>query len=527
VTSLLGHTYAFSSNGSLLLGWPKALDKGVQPPPIPRPANPYTREAVAGAIAPPVLAQLDQSGRLYVIQAGTDGYVHVWNSMGQDLPGWPVKVSLPSSYTPPAGYHLINDARLVSQPAVVFFDGRGSPPLIVVRSQYSAISGSGISPLAYNLVFAYDLSGSPAPGWPVSVLALAAFYGSAMDALTEGVVPPIPVDAFADGRQEVVVTPIFTPPYLLGKDGSVIGQYGSLARAALSALAIQQNPLLAMTPSALPPEEPLPFSSYPAVGTFGGSRVLSVSGEGSSTFVGAELVPSSGLGINTYTTAYLLDPRKFPGAEAQAFPHLHAGLDLLGSPLLVPVSPDGVAIVEGGDAGLIEAYLPDGSQAPGFPKYTGSWTVFSPAAGDLFGTGQVDVVAGTRDGYLFAWATTGSAAQNSQWWHSFGDDQNNSDPANDLRPPGIVRDATFSPLAGTLSFIAPGDVGYVGQVDHYEVLLVPQDKVVDVPASAAAGATQSIQLPPSAGVVIQAVSPSGVLGCPVAVDAAGEHTGMC
>ena len=37
------------------------------------------------------------------------------------------------------------------------------------------------------------------------------------------------------------------------------------------------------------------------------------------------------------------------------------------------------------------------------PKFTGGWIFTAPAVGDLDGDGRLDVVAVTREGYLFAW----------------------------------------------------------------------------------------------------------------------------
>ncbi|HXN37022.1 MAG TPA: hypothetical protein VN892_03215 [Solirubrobacteraceae bacterium] len=38
------------------------------------------------------------------------------------------------------------------------------------------------------------------------------------------------------------------------------------------------------------------------------------------------------------------------------------------------------------------AYNANGQMAPGFPKWTTGWTMFSPAAGDLLSNGRSDLV---------------------------------------------------------------------------------------------------------------------------------------
>jgi hypothetical protein len=52
---------------------------------------------------------------------------------------------------------------------------------------------------------------------------------------------------------------------------------------------------------------------------------------------------------------------------------------------------------------LLHAFAGAGGEAEGFPKFTGGWIFSAPAAGDLDGDGRLDVVAVTREGYLFAW----------------------------------------------------------------------------------------------------------------------------
>jgi hypothetical protein len=73
--------------------------------------------------------------------------------------------------------------------------------------------------------------------------------------------------------------------------------------------------------------------------------------------------------------------------------------------------------------------------------------------------------------------------------------------------------ATFTLGAGSLTFKAPGSSGYVGTPASYRIKLEPQGKTVTVPATAAAGNTQTVQIPAGTQKVgIQAVGPSELLG---------------
>ena len=54
---------------------------------------------------------------------------------------------------------------------------------------------------------------------------------------------------------------------------------------------------------------------------------------------------------------------------------------------------------------LLHAFARAGGETEGFPKFTGGWVFSAPAVGDLDGDGRLDLVAVTREGYLFAWET--------------------------------------------------------------------------------------------------------------------------
>ena len=60
-------------------------------------------------------------------------------------------------------------------------------------------------------------------------------------------------------------------------------------------------------------------------------------------------------------------------------------------------------ILSGSGVYLVTAFRADGSQPTGWPKNTGGWVVATPAVGDLEGDGNLDVVALTREGWLWAW----------------------------------------------------------------------------------------------------------------------------
>jgi len=523
VTSLTGSVYVFDAEGRLLSGWPKVMSRGVAPEPIPRPELPHVRAPALGATAPPVLVDLSGDGKLDIVQAGWDGYLHAWKPNGTDVPGWPVEVGLPPYFSVSAGYELEADHTLDTPPAVAYLNGSKLPDL-VIRSQETEIRGSGIQPLPKAFVFAYHANGTPVSGWPVTMQGLAEYYGSAMEFITEGTDAPVAADVTGDGNDQVAVNPIWTPPYLLDGHGKVIGTYGSTQAAAESLLSVESDPSIAYTPSELPKEEPIPFTTSGAFGHLGppgGPLVYAESEIGSSSFAAAELVPNAGLGIDQYMVAYDAASATNPGGAppASGFPALRQGLDFIGEPVFADVSGGGnVSIVTGGDSGAVAAYTSTGAQAPGFPKFTGGWVTFSPSTGDLLSNGTVDVVASTREGYLFAWSTSGSPSANNQWWHVRHDEWNSGNAGMHTRPPGAPMDASWAPGDSTLAFRAPGGRWYEGEVARYEVTFGPSGHTVPVAPQGPAGSTETIPVPAgTTGIEVVPVNAYDLLGTPLVV----------
>ena len=77
---------------------------------------------------------------------------------------------------------------------------------------------------------------------------------------------------------------------------------------------------------------------------------------------------------------------------------------------------DGRSEVIAGSSGyLLHAFSEDGGEAPGWPKRTGGWLLASPAVGDVDGDGLLEVVAITREGWLFVWDTPASRSAPRDW----------------------------------------------------------------------------------------------------------------
>jgi hypothetical protein len=523
-TDVEGHVYVFDAYGRLQPGWPKTTDDGVVPPPVPRPPITNVREPVQGALASPVLYALQGGSRLDVVQAGWDGEIHAWQPDGSPVPGWPVGVSPPPGLQLAPGHILEDDMKLESTPTIAFLDGASGGPDVVERAQFTEITGGGIQPSPIGFVFAFHADGSPVAGWPVQLGGLIEYYGSAQEFITEGTASPVSADVERNGADEVAVGPAWTPESLIGGSGQPVATYGS-SQAALASLAqVDADPGVAIT-GPLPPDVPVPFTTDSAFGELGGQLVLAQPQTGAASLAAALVVDGSGNGINQYETAYAAAPPEgtAPGgalAELPGYPALRQGLDFLGEPVIAPVAPAGpggpsgsCCIVDGGDSGALTAYTASGTMAPGFPKFSGGWTIASPSVGDLLGNGVEDLVTVTREGELFAWATRGSAtADPSSWPRYRHDGWNTGRSGQDATPPGVIRDARFTKGGAQLTFVAPGSAWYDGQVKDYEVSFGPRGSDL-VPSFAPAGGSQSIAVPRRAPwVTVQAVNAGGLLG---------------
>jgi FG-GAP-like repeat/Subtilase family len=512
-TSSSGRVYIWDSHGNRRPGWPKALDTGVSKPAIPRPASPFTRPPIMGASSPPVLADLDGDGRLEIVQAGWDGRLHAWRPNGQNLPGFPVEVTLPPGTSPPSGQVLINDHKLDLPPTLAQLDSDPQPEL-VQRTQFAFANGRGLQvPFGGRTnIVAYNSDGSRVPNWLISSTAIAFYYGSAQEFLTEGVSVPVSADVTGDGKTELAFAPgIFSPSELRNPDGSLRTVYGpnplvSFA-AAVGNLAAIQNTLQGN----LPDDIPVNFTTSGAFGNFGGGLAYAEPGSGAATVAGALLLPGSGLPINSYARAY----NASSGASSAGFPSRLQGLDFLGAPAIADVSGDGQPdLLIGGDSSALHAYSAgSGNQAAGFPKFTTGWEVFGPSVGDLDGDGRNEVAIATREGYLMVWNTPGRASAD-QWWNSRHDERNTGQYGIDTRSPGVEREARIH--GHQLLFTAPGDDWYDGRVDHYTLRSVRANGIVvnsTVDPKVDAGGLEAINLPPGTKTVeVQGVDEAGNLG---------------
>ena len=498
-TSTSGRVYVWNSAGRLRKGWPKQLGFGLSKPPNPRPELPYTRAPALGATSPPVVEDLDGDGQFDVIQAAWDGRIHAWSERGRVLDGYPFKVELGDDHETPVGYVTINDQKLDTPPAIADLDGDGSPEL-VIRSQFTHALGTGLQPAPYSHLHAYHADGTPVEGWPIDVLGLVSFAGSAQEFITEGAAAPVAADVDGDGDDEIAWAPaLFSPTQLFDGDGSSIRTFAPVPGATLSLLQNDPDSLLQALDGNLPDDTPVNFTNSGAFGRVGGDSGVSYAepGVGVASVAGGLVLTGSGIPINSYMRVFDAGS----GANRRGFPARLQGLDFLGNPAIADVTGDGEAeVINGGDSSAIHAYGNGGAQAGGFPHFQPGWILWGPSVGDIDSDGNSEVVAMTREGYLMAWRTEGDADEgNQEWWSYRHDERNTGRYGTDTRPPGQPQKAKVA--AARLRFELPGDDWFAGRADHFRVWFVDRrnkrigSSGAKRPISAAAGARVSVELP--------------------------------
>ena len=152
-------------------------------------------------------------------------------------------------------------------------------------------------------------------------------------------------------------------------------------------------------------------------------------------------------------------------------------LPLLVTQTVADLDNDGAREAIAGSGGyLIHAFSPNGGEPPGWPKYTQKWVMAAPAVGDIDGDGLLEIVAHTREGWLYAWKSAGVAcpndAANSDWWRYHHDERNTGDYGADTQPPSRVTDLIAELLdAGQirLTFTATGDDWRCGVAASYDL----------------------------------------------------------
>jgi hypothetical protein len=457
VASMEGKLYVFDDHGALRPGFPVATNPAFSAPQNRDPLN----DTDPAILAAPTLADLDGDESLEILAASFDGHLYAWRADGSPVAGFPVRIADRSRVsideatgkaTPLPGVDARERAaKIVGSPAVGDLDGDGSVEIVVASNEEYGGEPQGLpaeTPLVrvlnllgrLGIALGEDLSldvrgrvyavnhdgklspGGPfRPGWPAPVPIIAP---SLLPTVATGT-PGAPALADLDGSGKLAVA-IFgaTGPVLLYDHAGqpVLGEIQGRARALAMDFpeGFPRVPTEAGSPDA-------PFFAALGAGAFG-----DLDGDGLPEYVAPtggirRLIDVAAPARQEFGDHQITAWNPRTGALLPAFPRPMEDMQFLSSPSIADVDGDGLAeILQGSGAYLVHAYRADGTEPPGWPKFTHGWVISSPTPGDVDGDGALEVVATTREGRLYVFRTPALALESSIAWQGFGRDRRNS-----------------------------------------------------------------------------------------------------
>jgi hypothetical protein len=437
--SLAGKLYVWEHDGTRRAGFPVRSE----PRYSARSARDRWNRLQPGFLAAPVLADLDGDDRLEIVAASMDRHVYVWRADGSPQPGWPVLVvdRTQMASIDPVSHRVVpktvggqsvalQGTKIVSTPAVGALRGDGKPVIVVGGNEEyreaSSFSSDGNSAIgtyqalglldrANGRVHAIPARGNDDPagagnpagpelaGWPVRIGVLAANLLPWIEGVPGS---PVLADVDGDGRLEVGIASVAGPAYILRADGTSF--YGAGSDGLPRTLPTDRAAFGSETTTADGPSVPaLGSGSFAPIGP-GGSLVYVAPGAGFGRLADTN-VPAQQVPHDTHLDAW--DARS--GRFLPAFPRLLDDLVFFGSAAIADVSGDGEAELLIGSGGyLVHAMDPSGTEAPGWPKFTGGWIIATPAVGRLGARSVVAVT--TREGTLRVWRARSS--RRARFW---------------------------------------------------------------------------------------------------------------
>jgi len=498
-TTTNGYLYAWTSHGQLLPGFPVHQSAANWQPytavPTPRAPTGHSRNPDRGNWSPPVLADLEGTGKLDSIMTAFDGHVYAWRPDGTPVPGWPVEIKLadaPGNIFKRDGVdpgRYIRDAKLMYPVSVADVEKVGHPQVFVPSFESNGVStstdnlakallgleqdpGSGTATTWLYGIWAdgnnhpggpyLSTSSTPSlPSWPVQVKSSSFTYDQSIDFVGESTSPPSIGDVDGSGTLRLITGAITGTVYAFNPDGSV---YSKLSATCASA------DCTALPPYRTGDTHTVTLTGEGALGdlTGTGTPQFIMNNTGLESIVASLDVP----GVANLPQVYERAWNVATGQGLPGWPKRVDGFPFYASPITADVAGLGLgrSAIEGNDTYWIHAFQAGGAEAPGFPKYTGQWQAFSGVVGDPLMNGQLHYVTPTREGFVFNWNVSGDTSLNNSWWHYRHDEHNTGSYGVDTRRPASILDLKAS---GTgpfkLAWTAPGDDYMVGAADHYDV----------------------------------------------------------
>ncbi|HLW18190.1 MAG TPA: hypothetical protein VKV69_12625, partial [Actinomycetota bacterium] len=477
-----------------------------------------------------------------------DGHVYAWHADGTPVPGWPVMLRDPSKVqsvdpithrvTFKPGANAAYGRQVLAGVSLGDVNGDGIPEVAVnVDEEYNdpanwslrdpslAVLGQ-VAPPGDTRVYLlqHDGTNHPAapgvtvipnlgnnayvPGWPVAIGMIQTELLPDVGSGSNGA----PVFTTMGGKPVIGTASIGSPPYLLNANGTSF--YGNGPDGKYITMASGLNEFKSTA------------TDGPSIASLGGGVFGHIGGSSApmSFAMGATglrrlldvVLPDQQLLAEDHVDAWELQTGTFqPG-----FPALMNDLQFFNTPIIADVSGDGNAEVITSSAMYdVRAYGLGGIVPSGWPKFTGGWSVATPAVGDFNGDGKMELALMTRAGELFVWQTQGSACQTREWPKYQHDLHNSGNYATDAEPPAVVGSLSAARAGGSLvlTWRAPGDNGACGTAKRYIVRVNGSQVTSGLPSPAPAGSAQTMTIPAAhvRTVTVQAEDAAGNLGIPV------------
>ncbi len=375
----------WTGRGYVLDGFPVSYDRGVSKNPA--------------AFYSPITGNV-------VVYADNSGYVHMVDHSGIEQPGWPVFAG-PGIITGISVVDLHDDGA----PEVAFgsadsrvhlIDIYGSPlpgwpvelpaKLYWQPSQLSLGGNSGyglVCALVTTRIYVLSLKGSILPGWPINT------------GYTSGSIP-VTADIDADGLGDIIFTTYNNRLYVVSSSGAGIEGWPFFldSRSTRGAVAIGH----------LDPD-----------------------------IIGLQLAVSC---IDSSVTLINGSGRI---AGKWRWPNVTSGLPT--SPIISRTS-DGLGVIVGSDIGYVYAWNADGNTIDGFPIDFGQPISKTPAAGDIDGDGNQELVVLGRSGRLSAYTLSSISTTTSSWPQMLCDESNSGSYGISYLPVALVGTITSETSSG-------------------------------------------------------------------------------
>lgn len=421
---LTGRVYAWNLNGQPLPGFPMRTLAQYSGPPVRDQHNRLLR----GIFGAPALADLEGTGKLDIVAAAADRHVYAWRPDGTNVPGFPrlvVDMSRVATVDPTTnkvtfktGSNVAQGSKLLDTPAVGALSGSGRPDIVVGANEeyYGPVNASIANPIQSTVagipllktsnsrVYALDSSGNLLPGWPAAV---GDYVADLLPVVGDGT-PNSPALGDLDGSGKLRVGVITTvgPGYVLNPDAT--SYYGNGPDGKPKVLSVQP-----VGPASNSPAAPsLPALGGPVFAPLGAAGMSMVAPATSLGKAIDALLPAQQQPNDVQLDAWSIASAHFqPG-----YPQVVNDLEFLTQPIVANLAAGGPYIVTGDALADVRAVNAAGLPAPGFPKFTGGWSVNSPVFGPWGHLDSDVLVVGTREGDLFVWTTSTAACADPGPW---------------------------------------------------------------------------------------------------------------